>query len=151
MKTLFEKPTRDELIRRINALNENNKALWGKMNVYQMTKHCTIWSQWVLGIDNNIPYKQDLLGKLIGKMLLKSNTKNDKPLGKKAPAGSDFIVREKSGDLEKQKETLIDLTEQYGSYYNPDFIHGFFGKMTKEQIGVFAYKHYDHHLRQFGV
>lgn len=151
MKTVFEKLTRDELIRRIDSLNENNKALWGKMNVYQMTKHCNIWNQWVLGIDNNIPYKQNLLGKLIGKMVLKSNTKNDKSLGKNAPAGSDFIVREKSGDLEKQKKRLIELTEQYGSYNNLDFIHGFFGKMTKEQIGVFAYKHYDHHLRQFGV
>ncbi len=26
MKTIFDKPTRDELINRINALNENSKA-----------------------------------------------------------------------------------------------------------------------------
>lgn len=151
MKTVFEKSTRDELINRINSLNENNKAIWGKMNVYQMTKHCVIWHQWVLGLDNEIKYKHSFLGKLIGKMILKSNTKNDKPLGKNAPAGSDFIVKEKSGDLEKQKRTLAKLTEHYGHYDNPDFIHDFFGKMTKEQIGIFAYKHSDHHLRQFGV
>lgn len=151
MKTIFEKSTREELIGRINSINENYEALWGKMNVYQMTKHCVIWHQWVLGIDNTIEYKQSFLGKLIGKMILKNNTKNDKPLGKNAPAGSDFIVKDKSGDLENQKRKLIELTEQYGSYNNPDFIHDFFGKMTEEQIGIFAYKHYDHHLRQFGV
>ena len=151
MKTVFEKSTRDELISRINSLNDNKKALWGKMNVYQMTKHCVIWHQWVLGIDNTIEYKQSFLGKLIGKMILKSNTKNDKPLGKNAPAGSDFTVKEKSGDFEKKKKTLVKLIEHYGHYDNADFIHGFFGKMTIEQIGIFAYKHSDHHLRQFGV
>lgn len=151
MKTIFEKSMRDELISRVNALSENNKAIWGKMNVYQMTKHLNIWNQWVLGIDNNIPYKQDLLGKLIGKMVLKSNTKNDKPMGKGAPAGSNFTIKEENGDFEKEKKTLIKLTEHYEHYNNPDFIHGFFGKMTEEQIGIFAYKHYDHHLRQFGV
>src|SRR5690606_8643229 len=151
MKTVFEKSTRIELISRVNVLDENNKALWGKMSVYQMTKHMNIWNQWILGINNGIPYKQSFLGKLIGKMVLRSNTKNNKPLGKNAPAGSDFIVREKSGDFDKEKKDLIKLTEHYGHYNNPDFTHDFFGKMTEEQIGIFAYKHYDHHLRQFGV
>ncbi|WP_282163228.1 DUF1569 domain-containing protein [Ulvibacterium marinum] len=151
MKTIFDKGTRDEIIERTNNLHSESKALWGKMTAYQMTKHCIIWNQWVLGIDNKIEYKQNFLGKLIGKMVLKSNTKNDKPLGINAPAGSDFIVKEENGDLEKQKKTLIELLERYENYDNPDFIHDFFGKMTKEQIGIFAYKHSDHHLRQFGV
>jgi hypothetical protein len=41
--------------------------------------------------------------------------------------------------------------EAYANYSNPGFVHDFFGKMTDEQIGIFAYKHADHHLRQFGV
>jgi hypothetical protein len=105
----------------------------------------------VLDVDNNIEYKQTFIGKLFGKMVLKSNTKNDKPLGKNTPAGSDFIVKEKSGDVEKQKKTLIELIERYEQFNNSNFIHDFFGNMTKEQIGIFAYKHSDHHLRQFGV
>jgi hypothetical protein len=87
MKTIFDRATRDELITRVSALDEKSKPHWGKMNIYQMTRHCTVWDEWILG-------------------------KN---------------------------------------YSNEDFIHDFFGKMTKEQIGVFAYKHTDHHLRQFGV
>ncbi|WP_273566406.1 DUF1569 domain-containing protein [Maribacter halichondriae] len=151
MKTIFDKDTRDGLIERTNQLDSESKALWGKMNVYQMTKHSIIWNQWVLGVDNKIEYKQSFLGKLFGKIVLKSSTKNDKPLGKNEPAGSDFTVKEKSGDVEKQKHTLIELIEQYENYDNPDFIHDFFGKMTKDEIGIFAYKHSDHHLRQFGV
>lgn len=32
-----------------------------------------------------------------------------------------------------------------------DFMHPFFGKITREQIGYLAYKHDDHHLRQFNA
>ncbi|HEX7902226.1 MAG TPA: hypothetical protein VF487_00005, partial [Chitinophagaceae bacterium] len=73
MKTIFEKSTRDELIGRINTLNDNSNPLWGKMNIHQMTKHCTIWCEWVLG-KNNPVYKQEFLGKIFGKLGLKSNT-----------------------------------------------------------------------------
>lgn len=151
MKTVFDATTIQELVQRIGSLSENSKGRWGKMNVYQMTKHFNLWNQWMLGIDNKVRYKQSLLGKIIGKMMLVSNTKDDKTFGKNIPAGKAFTITESSGDFEKQKRRWIELTEKYGSFNNPDFIHDLFGKMTKEQIGIFVYKHYDHHLRQFGV
>ena len=150
MKTLFDATTRNEVIKRINTLNPDCSAQWGKMNVYQMTKHCTIWDKWVLGLgDHN--YKQGFIGLLFGKMSLKGAVKDEKPLPKNAPAGKEFTVKEKDGDLQLQKELWIDLIRQYENYSNPDFIHDFYGKMTGDQIGIFAYKHSDHHLRQFGV
>jgi hypothetical protein len=56
-----------------------------------------------------------------------------------------------SGDLEAEKSKWVDLIKSYENFDNPDFIHDFFGKMTRTQIGVLVYKHCDHHLRQFGV
>jgi hypothetical protein len=150
MKTIFDTITRDELIERIASLQKNSKPLWGKMNVYQMAKHCTIWNEWVLG-KSALIYKQDFLGKLFGKMALKSNTRDDKPMGKNMPAGKAFTVTEKEGDFNRQRAIWIDLVADYAHFDNDQFIHDFFGKMTKEQIGIFAYKHHDHHLRQFGV
>lgn len=150
MKTILDKPIREELTTRINSLNDNSKAQWGKMNVYQVTKHCTIWDEWVLGKNKPI-YKQEFLGKIFGKMALKSNTKDEKPLGKNMPAGNAFTIKDKDGNVEVQKKKWMDLIAEYEHYSNDDFIHDFFGRMTKEQIGVFAYKHSDHHLRQFGV
>ena len=150
MKTIFDKVKRDELLNRMNSLHENAKPLWGKMNVYQMTKHCTIWNEWVLGRSNAI-HKQGFLGKIFGKLALKSNTKDDQPIGKKMPAGKAFTVNEKTGDFNKQKTICVKLITDYEHFSNDSFIHDFFGKMSKEQIGIFAYKHIDHHLRQFGV
>ena len=45
-------------------------ALWGKMNIYQMIKHCTIWDEWILGKNNPI-YKQEFFGLIFGKLALK--------------------------------------------------------------------------------
>lgn len=49
MKSVLEKSTRDELIARIITLNENSTALWGKMNIDQMLKHCLLWEEMVAG------------------------------------------------------------------------------------------------------
>jgi hypothetical protein len=49
--------------------------------------------------------------------------------------------------LEKKK--WIGLIDEYTEFSNPDFIHPFAGKMTEKQIGRLAYKHADHHMRQF--
>ena len=60
-------------------------------------------------------------------------------------------MKELNGDIESEKKKWISLIEGYENYSNPGFIHDFFGKMTKEQIGILAYKHTDHHLRQFNA
>jgi Protein of unknown function (DUF1569) len=148
MKTIFDKTTREELICRIKTLNENNTAQWGKMNIYQMLKHCTIWDEWILG-KNNQKYKQEFLGLIFGKMALKRMIKDERPFDRNVPTGSYFKIKEKNGNVEAEKKKWINLIEDYENYSNPGFIHDFFGKMTREQVGLLAYKHTDHHLRQF--
>jgi hypothetical protein len=146
MKTIFDKTTRDELINRINTLNENSTAQWGKMNVYQMLKHCTLWEEWISGEKKN---KQAFIGRLFGKMALKSILKDESPLRRNAPTIPGFKIRENHGDVAAQRAKWIALIEEHAHFSNPGFVHTFFGKMTKEQIGYMAYKHADHHLRQF--
>jgi hypothetical protein len=82
-------------------------------------------------------------------MALKSMIKDDKPLRRNVPTSAHFKVKEKYGDTESEKKKWIALIESYEHYSNPNFVHDFFGKMTIEQIGILAYKHTDHHLRQF--
>ena len=150
MKTIFDQSVRKELLNRITKLNSNNTAQWGKMNVSQMTKHCTFWNDWVLG-RKPVEYKQEFLGKIFGKMGLRANTKNDKPIGRNMPAGKAFIIKDSNIDFAFEKSQWAEQITAYENYSNDAFIHDFFGKMTRDQIGIFAYKHNDHHLRQFGV
>lgn len=146
MKTVFDKTTQDELIYRIKSVNSNCTAQWGKMNVYQMLKHCTMWDEWITGNSNT--YKQHWLGRIIGGWALKGVLKDEKPLRKNSPTIPDFIVKEE-GDIEAEKVKWISLMEGYVNFSKNTIQHPFFGKMTKEQVGYLAYKHADHHLRQF--
>jgi len=150
MKTVFDKATREELISRINSLNENSSAQWGRMNIYQMLKHCTLWDEWVSG---NKKYKQIFLGRLFGKRVLNNVLKDEKPLGRNSLTLPDFRINKlgENRDIASERAKWIALMEGYAHFSNPDFVHAFFGKMTKEEIGFLAYKHADHHLRQFNA
>jgi hypothetical protein len=136
--------TRGELIKRINSLNETNVALWGKMNVSQMLKHCNQWDEMALGKKR---YKQSFIGKLFGKMALK-NMMKDEPIKKNLPTVPSFKIN-KRADFTEEKNKWIKLLDEYAHLSNEGFIHPFFGTMTKEHTGYIAYKHADHHLRQF--
>lgn len=149
MKTIFDPNVREELITRIGSLGPRNTAQWGKMNLFQMMRHCTVWNDWILG-KNSQTYRQEFLGWLFGKMALKGLVKDETPIKRNMPAGS-FVIKETLGNTENEKKIWIEQVTAYENYSNPDFIHDFFGKMKREEIGVFVYKHMDHHLRQFNA
>jgi hypothetical protein len=148
MKTIFDEYTRQELIGRINLINDESQRQWGKMTAFQMLKHCTVWDEWIQG-RSKLPYRQSILGKFFGRMALRATVNNDRPMKKNMPAG-DLKVRETFGDVDTQKGKWVERISDYGTFSNPNFIHDFFGHMTRDEIGIFAYKHADHHLRQFG-
>lgn len=150
MKTIHDPHVRKQLIKRIEQIDGNRKAVWGKMTVFQMLRHNTYWNGWILGTEDH-HYKQTFPGKIFGKIALRKMIRDEKPFDRNIPTSEEFKVREPHGDLEAEKSKWISLIGHYENYHNPGFVHGFFGKMTKEQIGVLVYKHSDHHLRQFGV
>ena len=108
MKSVFDKASRDELIRGINLLNEDSTAQWGKMNVSQMIKHCTQWDEMALGKKK---YKQSFIGKLFGKMALKDMMK-DEPIKKNLPTVPSFKINE-TGDVEEEKGKWIYCLKEY--------------------------------------
>lgn len=148
MKSIFELSTREELSTRINSLSPQHSAQWGKMNVYQMVKHCTLCEDMFLG---RLRIKRVFIGRLIGPMVLRKILKDDKPFGKDSPTSPLLKTVGDTGDIEQQKREWISRVESYAGFDDPHFVHPFFGPMSKEQVGVFAYKHADHHLRQFGA
>ncbi|MFI5161470.1 MAG: DinB family protein [Sphingobacteriales bacterium] len=146
MKTISDKTTRETLISRINTLNENSTAQWGKMNVHQMIEHCIRWEEMISG---TIVCKQAFIGRLFGKMALKGLLKDESPLRRSTPTSPELRVTETDGNVAAEKAKWIALIDENTNSSNPGFVHPFFGKMTSEQVGYLAYKHIDHHLRQF--
>jgi len=134
------------LIARINALPTDSQAQWGRMTLYQMLKHCTLWDEWMQG-RRQYP-RRSLLGRIIGRMALRSSVKDERPMMRNAMSLPELQITE-DGDVVLQRARWIAAIEGYGHFSNPGFVHFFFGKMTEEEMGIFAYKHADHHLRQF--
>lgn len=149
MKSLFDFDTLQEVLQRIELLNEKKEAQWGQMNVAQMVKH----SQKPLKLANG---KFDLerpnpIKRTIFK-LFKKSLYDDKPWKQNLPTTKEFVVKD-SIDFNIERAQLIsDLHEFYKkstNLYWPE--HPMFGTFTTEQWGKMQYKHIDHHLRQFGV
>ena len=146
MKTILDKTHRDELIARTATLDENCAAQWGKMHVYEMILHCSTWDEQVL---NNVPLKHSFIGRLFGKFALKKMLKDEAPLDKNVPT-STHLKFKATGDLRAARDKWMTRMQDYANYTTPEYMHDFFGRMSREEVGRLAYKHTDHHLRQFG-
>jgi hypothetical protein len=148
MKSVFDSTTQKEITDRINSLSSSNKALWGKMDLLQMVKHCILCDDMYLG---NIKIKRAFIGRLIGKLMLKKVLADEAPFHKNSPTIPALKTAKEDGNLESKKGEWLSRINGYNNFNNPNFVHPFFGTMTKDQIGNLSYKHIDHHLRQFGA
>jgi hypothetical protein len=117
------------------------------MNVVQMVKHCIVWEEMAFG---KKVYRRSLLGYLFGKMALRSMLKEGEPLRKGTPTHSNFVIDSAAGDVSAEKAIWISWIENYPQLPDQLMLHPFFGHLRPAQIGILAYKHADHHLRQFG-
>jgi len=149
MKTIFDPSTCQELLHRLDSVQAGSERQWGKMSAPQMLEHTARALEMATGRRQT---NQALVGKLIG-WIFRKDFVGDKPFGKNAPTGPDFIVRDEP-DLEPTRErvkALIREMQASGEKACDGRIHGFFGRMTGAEWGVTQYKHVDHHLRQFGA
>ncbi|PWJ57938.1 uncharacterized protein DUF1569 [Dyadobacter jejuensis] len=146
MKTIFDATTRREIRTRIEQLQPDSPRLWGKMDPYQMVRHCYLSDEMTHGLKS---YKRLFIGRLFGPMTLKQILKNEDPIKKNQPTHPDMKITHQ-GDFHAEREKWILLMERYAYFDLLESTHPFFGKMTQEQVGQYVYKHTDHHLRQFG-
>lgn len=146
MKSLFEDATYQEVLSRIDALNEKSERQWGKMTAGQMAWHCQFPIK--IGVDN----KHKGNGNLFVRVFFKKSMYNDKPWRKNLPTSPALRAKEEK-DLTTEKTKLKQLVNDFyacrsRTEWNP---HPLFGKLTPEQWGKVQFKHLDHHLTQFGV
>ncbi len=150
MRTIFDDKTLDQLIIRAEKIDDTAKAEWGKMNLYQMMKHCIKNAEL---LQTKQHYNRLFIGKIFGKLALNSTLKNEKIMSKNSPTHPEFKIKE-NGNVGDIKLDFINALKGYKKLTTNDyknFVHPFFGKMNYNQIGQWEYKHIDHHLRQFNA
>jgi hypothetical protein len=150
MKNIFTAEVSNEVINRINKLEPNTQALWGKMSVSQMLAHCNVTYEMEY---ENIHPKPNAFMRFILKALVKKGVVNEKPYRRNGQTAPAFIVKDDK-DFTKEKARLIEYlnkTQALGeNHFDSKESHSF-GVLTKTEWNNMFYKHLDHHLTQFGV
>jgi hypothetical protein len=151
MKNILNEEDRKDLIVRINYLSENDKGLWGKMNVNQMVCHIT--DQLRMSI-------KEIKTKFVGNKLKETLLKRMVLTGMPIPKGKIETVKEiKQGEegtpptnLRSDINSLIIRINKFDTDFKDMDItkHPAFGNMNKKEWARLAYLHIDYHLKQFG-
>jgi len=150
MKSIFNTDDTQSIIKRISALQPDQSALWGTMQVAQMLRHCQYPIDQAAGklILKKPPFLIGLLGPMFKNKFLK-----EKPFGKGSPTSPAYVVTD-TLNFEEEKHALIEKVNQLAATTPATFDgvkHPFFGKLTGQEVGVLQYNHIDHHLSQFGA
>ncbi len=148
LQYLYHPKTYQECIDRINQLTPETKPKWGKMDVGQMLAHCSEIQEVFNGKELK---KSPALFKLF-KGFIKKAIVNKKPYKHSSPTHPQY-KQTSPKKFSEQKSRLLKALEQFKSDYDQgkEVKHTLFGVMPDEERGWGAYKHLDHHLKQFGT
>lgn len=150
MNNLFNPSDTSEILTRLEKLKPGAQRHWGKMNANQMLAHCNVSLETAMGL--NSPQKLNAFTRFIGKML-KAKFFGDQPFTKNSQTDKSYIITG-NPDFEKEKEKVIQQIVGFskgGPAKCTTHTHVFFGPLTPEEWSIMQWKHFDHHLRQFGV
>lgn len=146
-KTLYDSEDYQEALGRIDELSADSTPEWGKMSVGQMLAHCAEVTEVYNGKPlEGTPFYVKLMKGLIRKVVVAP-----KAFQKKLASHPQYIHTE-SRDFETEKVRLLSALEKFkAEEQQPNPKHALLGTLTNEEKGWSAWKHLDHHLRQFGV
>ncbi len=153
MKNLFDPDLAEQLKQRILRMQPDSTRQWGSMSPTQTLAHCTSGMQMAMGTLNakRAPFPARILGPLIKPLVFG----DDKPIRRNSPSAPElFPANSTTSDFEHERTQLLAAIDNFvlqnsaGCSQHP---HPFFGRLTPQQWAILAYKHLDHHLRQFDV
>jgi hypothetical protein len=148
MKTIFDPAVRSELIGRVSKLSAKSEKKFGSMRPDQGIHHINIVLQAYLGEVKTVPPSNKFIATLM-KLFTFSPLPIPPEKGRTAPP----FVAGSSYSIETEKARFPGLIERVAGQRDLKEwpISPVFGKLSGDQYGKLAYKHTDHHLKQFGV
>jgi len=152
MKDVRDIAAKNELLERIKKLTPETKALWGKMNVSQMICHLTDQLKDLNGT-RPVKYKGNFILKFIVRPIVSRISNWPKAVFPAAKEYDQLKEGTKPTDFENDRQELLNLFKQLNlnDTVKPIPFHPSFGKLSHKQYARIVYKHFDHHLKQFGV
>ena len=147
-RTILNSSHRRELFDRLERIHPAQAALWGHMSAPHMLAH--------LCDQMRMPFNDNPSGRIPGvprNRVLRTLILYFVPWPKATIHGPPEAFHSKPGNWSNDLATLRELVDHFRNA-PPDREwphHPNFGRMSRREWGVFCYRHFDHHLRQFGV
>jgi hypothetical protein len=147
MKSLWNEQDRWDVRERVARLRPDSERRWGTMAPVHMLAHLSDALRMALGdlecTPKKLPIRYAPLKQLIVYWL---------PFPKGAPTAPELIGRTSTSWSSEMTDLLL-LIDRFGRLPvdAPCPEHPAFGRLSRRAWGVLAYRHMDHHLRQFGV
>ncbi|HUG62918.1 MAG TPA: DUF1569 domain-containing protein [Methylomirabilota bacterium] len=133
-------------LERIDRLAPDTRPRWGRMSVAQMLAHCAEVQEVMNGNPlEGTPWLFRLAGPLIKRSVL-----SRRPFPKGAKTHPQYL-RTSQKRFEPEKRRLLKALDEFRAAGAEGARHPLFGPLSAEEAGWGAFKHLDHHLRQFGV
>jgi len=147
-ETIFNPVNFQAIYNRLLKLTPSAQRKWGKMNVVQMLNHLKVATGSAIKayqLKDESSFLTRGIIKFIALRVLRQLPKN-------APAPKGFKIE--MGhilDFDAEKEQALNMLKRsYMSTYKV-YPHPLFGVMSRTLWGRLVYRHFDHHLRQFGA
>lgn len=146
MPTIFDPAARRQLLDRLDRLAPTAAPRWGRMSAPQMVAHLIESYRFGAG-ELTLP-----LWPVPFRPLVRWFALYVLPFPKGAPAARQLMARVPASwdaDVAALRDRITHFAPP--TPHMPRSPHPIFGVMGDADLGVLAYKHTDHHFRQFGV
>lgn len=151
MKTILDSQDRTDVVRRIMSIRPDSVRHWGTMSPGEMVCHLADGFRTVLG-DREAADRSTILTRTALRFLaltspmtwpkgVRTMTEIDQRIGGTPPAALDADLDRLRGDLDAFLARLDPSA----------MCHPIFGRLSRGEWGRWAYRHLDHHARQFGL
>jgi hypothetical protein len=146
--TIDDPKDRQDLFDRLSRLDPGQAPLWGRLSAPRMLVH--------LCDQMRMPFNDNPSGPLPGPPrlpLLREAALYFLPWPRGTIQGPPEAFVSQPGTWSTDLEKLKQLVDEF---VNADprrswALHPNWGRLSRQQWGVFCYRHFDHHLKQFGV
>lgn len=148
MPNMFDEVCRAQTVARIRMLRPDSPRCWGKMSAPEMIAHLTDQMSHTLGDVPVAPIRGPLWIPFVRHAIIYWIPW---PRGRIQGPPEAFVTKPAhwESDIAKLEDSLNRLAARGPNGDWP--IHAKFGHISGKDWGVFCAKHFDHHLRQFGV
>ena len=150
MENVFSSAGVTHFVNRIEKLQPNTQAQWGKMNKAQMLAHCNVTYRMIY--EPGFTKPSGFLKGLLLRWFVKPYVVSEKPYKQSTQTAPEFIIAdEKNFNAEREKliAHLQRVLQEGEASFEGRPSHSF-GPLTAKEWNTLFAKHLDHHLRQFG-